>query len=476
MTYTLKKDHVKNWDLPQFTERSMVNIDNEDDQDIYISERSSIASSNDMNETPSLIVKRLPTPTPSPPLSLLPKQPHSVRLSYNELPENGLPITAQLHHQRKEDKTKKKNLRKPPPGQGNTVPFSETKPSELGDNHYPHWYYHNVKNPDWIARHRQANDNQVIPYDTLDPSQYTHQPALITSSIKPRQQQRKSRPNGIPIIQSNHDKQRHDHTEKTSSSLLHITSHENHDNNHQQQRSTPKQHITSKDINNDEHREHPTKQTMAQQRRKLKAESEWTDRCMQTLSGKSPQDSNGLIITSTTLTNRPKNRSKIPDKNSSLNSDGDENVKHRHSYQQNQTHSHNPPSIPSQQNHHHHQHLHVRRRPPSGAYLGSEIQVVDVSFKKSERSTYYQQVRDPFYSPVPPVQHQSPHLPPIIRDHHHKTSTTRFPTEYYGTLARQAQTKDWEETLEIPKIYKSDLQTRFYDRYLNNAVDKRLAA
>ena len=324
-------------------------------------------------------------------------------------------------------------------------------------------------------RHRQSNDNQVVPHESLDTSQHTHPPALTTASIKPRQQPRKSRPNGVPIVPSNQDKQRHDHMEKNSTPLSHLISHENHENNHQQQKSTSKHFVTLKDISNDEHREHPTKPTVSTQRRKLRTENDTADQSMRTFSNKSSQDSSTLIITSSSLANRSKNRSKVSDKNS-LTTDADENSKHRH-HHHHHSHAHNSPSIPSQQNHHHHHppHFHVRRRPPSGAYIGAEIQVVDVSFKKPERSPYFQQVRDPFHSPAPSIHNQSPHLPPIIRDHH-KTNTNRFPTEYYGTLARQAQTKDWEETIEIPKIYKSDLQTRFYDRYLNTVVDKRLAA
>ena len=135
MTYTLKRDYVKNWDLPQINEKSIMNnIENEDDQDIYISERSSIASSNDLNQTPSLIVKRLPTPTPSPPLSIPQKQPHTLRYNYNEVSENEVPIVTPVHLQRKEDKTKKKSLQKPPPSQGNLASFPDTKSTELKDN------------------------------------------------------------------------------------------------------------------------------------------------------------------------------------------------------------------------------------------------------------------------------------------------------------------------------------------------------
>jgi len=490
MTYNLRNDHFKSWDLQQANEKPMTIIENDDDQDIYISERSSVASSNDMNQAHSSIAKRLPTPTTSSILAVSQKQPHNLRYPYNELPENGVLI------QRKEENKKKKDLRKAPPDQGNLVSFAETKSPELRDAHYPYLYYSKAKNPDWVMRHRQTGDSQVIPNESLDLPQHAHQPALTTSPIKPRQQPRKTtRHNHVPIIQSNQDKQRVDHSENNSTvlsnstMLTNLTSPENYDNiNNQKQSSSPKQYIPLKDSDHDEHRIQPIKRTIPQQRRKLKTENDWTDNYMQSLSnGRQSQDSNSLIITSNSLTNRTKNRSKISNKNSGS-SDIDENGKYRHQHHspyyhhhQNQLQSHNSPSIPSQQTYHHHhnlqQHLHVRRRPPSGVYLGSEFQLVDVSFKKTDRSSYIQQTREPCPSPISPIYNQTSHLPPIIRDHHqHKTHTSRFPNEYYGTLARQTHSKDWEEPIDIPKIYKPDSQTRFYDRYLHNIVDKRLAA
>jgi hypothetical protein len=478
MTYNLKKDGLKNWNLQQANEKPMINIENDDDQDIYISERSSVASSNDINQTHNTTGKRLPTP-PTPILSVPIKQAPTLRLSHNELHENGIPIVNQNQLQRKEEKKKKKDLRRGRPGQGALVPIPEIKPPELVDSYYSHWYYSKAKNSDWITRQRQAADGQIIPNESLDPSQNAHQPALTTSTIKPRQQPRKTRYNHVPTIQSNQDKQRLDNPENNSTASTHSISHENHENNYQKQKPSPRQNIPLKDSDHDEHRIQPTKRTISRQRRKLKPENEWTNNHVQSVSSnKSSQDSSTLIITSNSLTNQPKNRSKL--------SDIDENGKHRHQqphhypYHQNQTQSYNPPSIPSHQNHYHHQaqqHLHIRRRPPSGTYLGSEFQLLDISFKKSDRPSYIQQAREPFHSPISPVYNQTPYLPPIIRDHYqHKTYTPRFPMEYYGTLARQTHGSDWEEPMDIPKIYKPDTQTRFYDRYLHSIVDKRLAA
>ena len=106
---------------------------------------------------------------------------------------------------------RKKNLRKAPPGQGNLVPFPETKPAELCDNYYPYWYYYKVKNPDWIMRHRQTSEGQLLPYDYVNPSQYVHKPALTTTSTKSHRRHRKSHHRDqASIMQYNSDKQHYE--------------------------------------------------------------------------------------------------------------------------------------------------------------------------------------------------------------------------------------------------------------------------
>ncbi|CAF1271582.1 unnamed protein product [Rotaria sp. Silwood1] len=480
MTHNFKKDHLKNLDSQQqLNGKPMIYIshdDDDDDQDIYISERSSVASSNDMNQMSHTIFKRLPTPTPTPSsmLSLGQKQSPNLRYHGNELQENGMPTAIQCQLSRKEERKKKKNVHKATSNQTNWATLSETKSQELADNYYPYWGYYKVKNSDRTMHNRQTLDGQITPNELLDPTQHVHKPALTTSSIKPKQQPRKFRQNGVSIIRSNQDKQRHDHSEKNSPTSSHLTFHDNHDNNYSQQ------HIPIENSDNDEYREQSTKRTIKQQRRKLKIENDSMDHYVQSNTNKLPQDSNSLIITSNSLTNRSKNSTKISEKNS-LTSNIEGNSKHRHSkhychHHQNHIQSHNSPSIPSQQSNHYHQSLHIRRRPPSGSNQGTDLQIVDSSIKKSERSSYFQSARESFHVPTSPIYNQNSYLPPIIRDHHHqKTNTNRFPTEYYGTLARQAHSKDWEEPIEVTKIYKHDPQARFYDRYLNNVVDKRLA-
>jgi hypothetical protein len=466
MTYNLKKDYLKHWDLQLTNKKPIINIENDDDdQDIYISERSSVASSNDLNQTLTPIDKRSPTP-----LTILPipiKQTQNFRHPYNELSDNNILVVTQYQHQQRKEKTKTKDFRKVSNGHS----FPETKTPEYGENYYPYWYYQKGKNPDWIMRHRQANDGQMISYDALDPSQHNHQPVLITSPIKPQQPTRKYRNHHV----SNQDKQRLDHTENNSNISPHLITHENHETNHQKRRSSPKPHISLKDSDPDEYRIQPSKRTISK-RRNLKIENDWTENHVQTIpNGRPVQDPNGLIITSNALGNRSKHRSKLPDKNAT-NSDMDENGKYRSHHHQIPTQPQNTPSIPSHQTHHHN-HLHIRRRPPSGTYHTSDVHVVDVSFKKPDRSSNNQQVRDQFHSSIPTIANQTPRLPLIMRDHHQpKNQSPRFPVDYYGTLARQTHGKNWDESMNTPRVYKPDPQTRFYDRYLHNIVDKRLAA
>lgn len=483
--YNSKKEPVKNPDLKQTNGKPMIQIDHDDydDQDIYISERSSVASSNDMNQTSSPITKRLPTPTPSPPLLLSQRQHPTLRYQHHDLPENGTPIVSQYQLQHKEDRHKKKSLLLTTSNQGALASFPESKPSEVSNNHYPYWYYYKMKNPDWNAHNRQTSDGQMLPYESFDTSQHA-QPALTTSPIKPKQQPIKSRQNGASLLRSNQDKQRYDSNDKNSPTSSYLTFYESHDNNRQQQQQTvspSKQHVPPENVDNDEHREQLPKRKVSRQGRKQRAENDSTDHHVQSIASKPPQNSSSLIITSNSLTSRQKNRSKVSEK--SLVSDTEDNHKYRlqkpSHHHHNQTQPHIAPSIPSQQNYHHnhYQSFHVRRRPPSGSYISSDFQTVEGSTKKPERTSYFQQVRESFHSQASSIYNPNIYLPPIIRDcHHQKQNTTRFPTEYYGTLARQTHGKEWEEPIEIPKIYKPDPQTRFYDRYLNSVVDKRLAA
>ena len=462
MTYTQKKDFRKTWDLPPLNESPLDLMGNDDDQDIYISERSSVVSSNDLSGTVTPIGKRLPTPT----TSTFESVQQISRHSQTEVPDNPTPVLTQDQQRPKEEKkTKKNDLRKTPAGHVNVTSIPENKSSDYGENYYPYWYYYKSQNPAWMTRRRQN-----ASHETPDPPQpHPHQPAFTSSSMKPQQQQptpaRKPRQHHHgSIAQSNQEKHRFEPVENNSSTSAHSITHDNHEMNHSKQRSSPK--------HPDEHRILPTKKpVIQQQRRKTKIDHDSVDNHGQSMSNnhRSSQDSSTLTITSNSMANRQKNRSKLSDK-SLLVTDLDDPNKSR--YHQNYLRSHNSPSIPSHQTHHHNP-PHVRRRPPSG----SEVHVVDVACRRPDRTSYLQQIRDPYHSRVSPISNQTLHLPLIINDHHQpKTNSPRFPTEYYGTLARQTHGKNWDESLDAPRIYKPDPQTRFYDRYLHSIVDKRLAA
>ena len=96
MSYNLKKDHLTNWNMPtESIEKPFI----DDDHDSYISERSSTTSSIQDTPSPSLTNKQiLPSPVYVPP-----KQPHTLRYYYNELPENGIPVASQYNLARKEE-------------------------------------------------------------------------------------------------------------------------------------------------------------------------------------------------------------------------------------------------------------------------------------------------------------------------------------------------------------------------------------
>jgi len=474
MTYHLKRNHLKNWDLQQINEKSIINFPDDDGQDIYISERSSVTSSND---TSQILTKRLPIQTQSLNLSLPTKPPHTLRYQYNELPQNGISAAIQSQFQRKQDRETKKILRKAPTGQGSLVPFPKRKPAVVANNYCAYWDYSKLKNPEWIMRQPRAADGQIIPYESFDPSKYVPQPEMITSSIKSKKPVRKSQHNDLPAGQSKQNKQRLDHTEKNALTSSHAIFYDEHDNN--RQRPSYKHYLPLRDVDNNEYRERQTQRKIPQQNRKLKTENDWTDHNTQPF-----QDLNSLIIKSNSLANRPK----IPDKYP-LTSDIDKNgkhVHHHHHHHPNQIHSRHPLSNLSQQTHHHyhrhqnqthlhdpsshHNHYHqqnvpIRPHPDSGP------QQFDVLLKDSARPPYYQHTRDEYHSPPSLFHNPTHYLPP---NHHHKTYTARFPSDYYGTLARQIQRKNWEESKGKTNIYKPDRHARWYDHRLHDVVDKRL--
>lgn len=465
MTYNSKKDYR----TIHFIDKSFIMMDHYDeDQDIYISERSSIGSSDDETELPSPlppIIQQVQTPSPI--LFYPQKQIYLQRFSQPEATKNNVLPTTQIQFERKEEKVKKKRHSKIPPGggvAGGLAAISENKSSDFG-NHHQHQTsfgsYHRVKHPDRLARPRALIDGPVKSYDSFDSPQGAAQAALVTSSIKPSQPTRQSRREGP---NNAHEKQRFDAMDKTlpSNSV---------ENDFSPMKISPRQSLAG--VQHDSDSGERRKGGPVPQRRKGKLTNDWNDSHAQSFLNKSSQDSNSLVITSNPLGSRSNNRTKMGEKSPGRN-DYDENNKYR-------SHPNHSPSIPSPQNHHPYQH--VRRRPPSGVHNTTEFSTFDSTPKKNDRSFQMQTGRDIFISPPPPppssmmVTNQVSYLPPISRDTHYpKTQIARFPNEYYGTLARQSQNKDWEESVEVAKFYRSDPSTRFYDRYFNVVSDKRLAA
>ncbi|CAF1356674.1 unnamed protein product [Rotaria sordida] len=475
MTYQLKKEHLTNWDAPKSNEKPLFN----DDQSTYISEKSSLVSLRENNQTSIPNNKQLLT-SPLPRTNLPIKEPHTLRYPYNDLPENGIPLATQFNNARKEEKKRRKAFRKAPPGQGNLVSLPETKSNAMNENYYPYWHYYKMKNPDWNMRHRQTTDGQLIPYDPIDPSQYAQEPALTKSPTTPRQHHRKSHHNnhGTSIMKNNPDQQRYEPVPKVSSSSPPV-SHEN----YKQQKSLPKQHTLLDDADNIERLNRPSKQRSSQQHQKLKTENDRNDHSVQSMTEKPSQDSNNLPITFDASAHRPKHHSKTINDGST-----GENKKHSHVHHHRRHHHHHHSPTQSQQPHHHHHHHHhspiqsQQQHPhrhhhhhhnhhymsPSKEYIDSEFQVIDASFKKSERTPYFQRTEDSSHSPPPAIYNQNSYLPPITSNYNSGSNLT----DYYSI---HTLSKDWRDSIKPPQIYKADPQTKFYDRYLNSVIDKKLA-
>jgi hypothetical protein len=446
MAIKLKKNHLTNWDVERPNEKSTF----DDDQDSYISERSSVSS---LDETiPST---RTNNHHRSPPVPK--KEAHSLVYSYNKLPENGIPLATQAKQEKKEEIEMRKKIRKAPPGQGSLAPLPEPKPSELGENYYPYWYYYKAKNPDWIMRHRQYADGQVVPYNSIDPSKYIHQPAVETPPKKSRRRHKKAHRDDAFVMQYNPDKKNYEWVWKDSLPKYH--------ENSNQQRTSPKQYTSLNDVYHDERSNQPSRTIGSRSNGKLKTENDWHNHYIQSMTtNKLPQDSN-----TSKHHHSKKMRSISPG----------ENNNHQHSHSSS-SHSHH--------HHHHHRHHHHHHHHQSKEYANTEFQVHDASFKKSERTPFFQQTPNSFQSSPnsfqtsptsfqtspnsfqsspPAIYNQSSYLPPISRDHHYRSN----PVDYFSTPTLD---KDWRNSLKSPKINKPNSQTDFYDRYLNNVIIKKL--
>ena len=133
----------------------------DDDQETYITERTSVPS----------VTKRVSFPE-----SIYPaKDPHSLQYVYNQLPDNGVPLATQYKQAKEQEKKSKKSFRKAAPGQGTLAPLPERVP-EFNENYYPYTYYNQVKQPDKPKLFHHTTDGQIVANDSLDLSQYIHEP------------------------------------------------------------------------------------------------------------------------------------------------------------------------------------------------------------------------------------------------------------------------------------------------------------
>jgi hypothetical protein len=446
--------------------------EDDDDQDIYISERSSIDSSIDLHRTstvpdPTPILTRPLVTTPLP-FHVQQTVSHSKRHEQHDSNDNGHVHRTQIQVKGNDEKIKMKNRKKPPIVSGGAMPFSENKSNESRHHQHSYGIYHRVKYPDRLKHNRPFADSQVRSYDSFDNFPTLAQTTLIASSIKPIQAVRKARRDGPTTKQSVHEKSHVDSMEKTLPPFSSIHA----DNDHQLQSTIkPASRLSffGRDNENDAHCDVTNERQMPLTRRKSKVNNERIDHHVQPVSNKfTSQESNTHATTSHSVITRSNKRSKPLDRHAGK-FDSDDNTKSRY-------YANHPPSIPSSLNH-----QQLRRRSPSGAFPASELPVVEISCKKYERLSQQPISRDSYHhSPSPPpslsVGNHTSYLPPIIRDNHSKPHIGRFPHEYYGTLARQTHANDWDESMEISNMYRPEPQARCYDRFLTIGPDKRLFA
>ncbi|CAF0923466.1 unnamed protein product [Adineta steineri] len=134
------------------------------------------------------------------------------------------------------------------------------------------------------------------------------------------------------------------------------------------------------------------------------------------------------------------------------------------SFNQNRSAPHN-----GQRGIHRHTHNHsTHHNLSSKDFNGGKFKVNDTSLDKSTANFRTLGLNPSGYGP-PSIYNQSNYLPPITRDYFDRP----HPIGYYGT---QVLTNDYNTLSYGPQIYKAGVQTKFYDRYLNNVIDKRLFA
>lgn len=311
----------------------------ENDRDTYISERSSPLSSSKHTSQPATS----------------PKKPNTLQYSYNQLPENGVPLAVQYKQAKEQEKKLKKSQRKAEPGEGGLAPLPEPPPDFMS-NYYPYTYYSQLRQPEKPKTYQPTADGHVVPNESLDLSRYIHKPAK-TPPVKTRRRHRRESPHDSAMSQANPEKQ------------------------------------TSETI--------PPSNNVNQAKEPTPA----------------PANSNLERMQSETRVKTETNS-----RGSKL---------HRH--------------------HHHHRH-----QSPEKEYIDAEFQVIDISFKKSQRSPFFSQPKDPYQLPPPNVYNVSSYFPPISNPLPPPNNTQR------------------RDSPPPPQTSQSDRAPNFYDRYLNKIIRERI--
>ncbi|UJR08465.1 hypothetical protein I4U23_012734 [Adineta vaga] len=536
MTKRVRKDRLSKWDDGE-------NVLN-DDQDDYISERSSLLSVEGHFRDPDGATANQKQQQQQQPQNQKNQQdyqqqsqyqdpylngegPHTLRYFYNELPTTGIPAAAVVKENKKEEKRRLKEELKARRGQGQLVQGPVTQPkNEQSDNYYPYWYYYKAKNPDWIMRQQQYADAPFMPapepttkIDLTEPENLPVEPKLTLAQRKARRLIYGDR--DTPDMKYNRQRRRYEMVGKDGATT----------GNEGQQDPTSKQYVPLKDGDgndgNDENDPRYRKNgrySRTDPRGKLQTDYDWAEHYTQYMRNKSSLGNHNPNYKPNVRSKNHRSRKDYDPlrdlygdddddengpngnrRNSHYYSSRDRNYNRNNrnnryttrsqqdyttsstrygrqqGYNQSQTHSNQNYSAPQRdqngQHRHGHTHNHGRNQHDQTDHHnisskdldGSGFKVVDASFRTGNGRNPMKGSLNRYDRAPPSIYNQGSYLPPITRDYHDRP----HPSDYYGT---QALTNDWKTLSYEPRMYKTNAQTKFYDRYLNNVIDKRLFA
>ncbi|CAF0868047.1 unnamed protein product [Adineta ricciae] len=287
MTKRTKRDRLSKWDDGE----NPLN----DDQDDYISERSSILSLEGHFRGPDGATKQQQQQQQQQQQSqpypqgdqqqyqdpyLNGEGPHTLRYFYNELPEHGVPAATIAKESKKETKRRIKEEREAKRGQGQLVEGPGAKPlmpGEMHDNYYPYWYYYKAKNPDWIMRQQQYSNAPFLPapepttkIDLTEPENLPVEPKLTLAQRKARKYQYGDR--DTPDIKYNRMRRRYEMLGKDGKPI-------DGDENNDRQETSSRQYVPLKDGDNedDPRLRKNGRYSRSDSRGKLQTEYDWAE-------------------------------------------------------------------------------------------------------------------------------------------------------------------------------------------------------